>query len=218
MSWCKGVVASFIILAGALAAPSSWGQTRRLEDPPSRAAGAGPTDDERAKAIEAQLRNDPVLRDDQLAIQVNGKNVRLSGSVDSADERSHAEQLVRQSDPTLEVENLLVTSGERKVAATADKVSGESKKAARKAEKAASEVGNMVNDGWITSKVKTQLVAAEGVRASAINVDTAGHVVTLRGTVRSKAEREKAIAIARETRGVQAVIDELELVAVADQK
>jgi hyperosmotically inducible protein len=76
-------------------------------------------------------------------------------------------------------------------------------------EKAATEVGEMVTDGWITSKVKTQLMGADGVHASAINVDTADHVVTLRGTVRTESERRKALKIARETRGVQQVHDQL---------
>lgn len=213
MSSRTGLVA-VILLALAGAAPPAFAQGRApLGDPPSRAEGAAPNDEERARSIEAQLRTDPVLRDDQVAIQVTGKNVRLSGQVDSADERTHAEQVVRQSDPTLAVENLLVTSGERKVAATADKVSEGSKRAAKKTEKAATEVGEMITDGWITSKVKTKLMGADGVRASAINVDTAGHVVTLRGTVQSEAEREKALALARQTRGVKAVIDELELIA-----
>jgi osmotically-inducible protein OsmY len=98
------------------------------------------------------------------------------------------------------------------VASTADRVSEETRKAAKKTEEAANDVGAVVSDGWITSKVKTQLAAAEGVRAGAIDVDTAGRVVTLRGTVRSEAEREMALSLARQTKGVQRVIDELELV------
>jgi len=193
-------------------ASGAWAQSRRqLNDAPTHAAGAGPTDSERARSIESQVSTDPVLRDDQITIEVTGKQVRLSGTVDTADERTHAEDLVRQSDPTLTVENLLQTGDDTTppAATTTDKISEGSKRAARKAEKAATEVGEMVTDGWITSKVKTQLMGADGVHASAINVDTADHVVTLRGTVRSEAEHRKALKIARETRGVQQVHDEL---------
>lgn len=208
MSWRSGLGAMCLVLMSGTA----WAEQQRLNDPPSRAEGVIPVDSERARSIEAQLQADPDLRDDQVGITVTGKRVRLSGSVDSAAERSHAEEIVRQSDPTLEVENLLVTEGERKVAGTADKVSDGTRKAAKTTEKAATEVGAMVSDGWITSKVKSQLVAADGVRASAINVDTAGGVVTLRGTVRSEAERKKALSIARQTRGVDSVVDELHLI------
>jgi hyperosmotically inducible periplasmic protein len=209
MNWRSGLAGMFCV---ALAGGAAWAEQRPVSDPPSRADGVAPADAERARSIEAQLRADPDLRDDEVAITVTGKRVRLSGSVDNAAERVHAEEMVRESDPTLTVENLLVTSGERKVAATADRVSEGTKKAAKTTEKAANEVGGMVSDGWITSKVKSQLVAADGVRASAINVDTAGGVVTLRGTVRSEAERQKALSLARQTRGVQTVIDELHLI------
>jgi hyperosmotically inducible protein len=199
-------------------ASGAWGQASRpLNDPPTRAEGAGPTDDERARSIEAQVTTDPVLRDDQIKIEVMGKQVRLSGTVDTADERRHAEDLIHQSDPTLTVENLLQAGDDTApvvtppAATTTDKLSRDTKRAAQKAEKAATEVGEMATDGWITSKVKTQLMAADGVHASAINVDTADHVVTLRGQVRSEAERRAALKIARETRGVAQVNDQLTL-------
>jgi osmotically-inducible protein OsmY len=210
MQWRYGLCLTVL-----LAASSAWAQTRRpIDEPPSRAQGAGPTDEERAKSIEAQLQTDPVLRDDQVSIEVTGKRVRLSGTVDTADERSHAEEVVRQSDPTLTVENLLLTNNDREppAATTKDKVSESTKRAAHKAEKAATEAGEMITDGWITSKVKTQLMAADGVHASAINVDTTDHVVTLRGHVRSEAERRKAVKLARETRGVDRVLDQLTIV------
>jgi osmotically-inducible protein OsmY len=202
---------SLVVLFGASGA---WGQARRqLNDPPTRAAGAVPADDERARSIESQVTTDPVLRDDQITIEVTGKQVRLSGSVDTADERRHAEDLIRQSDPTLTVENLLQAGDDTAppAATTTDRVSEDAKRAAHKAEKAATDVGEMATDGWITSKVKAQLIGADGVHASSINVDTADHVVTLRGQVRSEAERRKALKIARETRGVEHVDDQLTL-------
>lgn len=208
---------SFMML---FATSTAWGQARRqLNDPPSRTTGADATDDERARSIESQLSTDAVLRDDQITIEVTGKRVRLSGSVDTADERTHAEEVVRQSDPTLTVENLLQTSDDTKppaakppAATTGDKVSESTRRAGKKAEKVATEAGEMITDGWITSKVKTQLVAADGVHASAINVDTNDKTVTLRGQVRSEAERRKVVKIARETRGVERVLDQLTLV------
>jgi len=203
-----------------LAGSNVWAQARRpANDPPSLAQGDGP-DAERAKAIEAQLRTDPVLRDDTLVIEVTGKRVRLSGTVDTGDERTHAEEVVRQSDPTLTVENLLQTTEPPPAAATnkdkgeaaRDEVKDSTKQAVHKTEKAVNEAGEMITDGWITSKVKAQLMAADGVHASAINVDTNDRVVTLRGEVRSEAERRKAEKLARETRGVEKVVDQLTLI------
>jgi osmotically-inducible protein OsmY len=49
------------------------------------------------------------------------------------------------------------------------------------------------------------------VKARTIDVTTQGTTVTLRGTVESKAERDRAVALARETDGVTRVIDELQM-------
>jgi osmotically-inducible protein OsmY len=215
MQWRCGLCLTML-----LAGSNVWAQARRpANDPPSLAQGGGP-DAERAKAIEAQLRTDPVLRDDQVVIEVTGKRVRLSGSVDTADERAHAEEVVRQSDPTLTVENLLQTTEPPPAAAPTkdkgeaarDEVKDSTKQAVHKTEKTVNEAGEMITDGWITSKVKAQLMAADGVHASAINVDTNDRVVTLRGEVRSEAERRKAEKLARETRGVDKVVDQLTIV------
>src|SRR5262245_32412918 len=70
-------------------------------------------------------------------------------------------------------------------------------------------------DAGITSAVKTKMAADETVKASEINVDTHNHVVTLNGTVRSQAEKERAMTIARNTRGVNAVVDDLTIGPVA---
>jgi hyperosmotically inducible periplasmic protein len=180
--------------------------------PAPQFGGATSGDSERAKTIEAQLHKDKALSDDQITVTVTGKRVRLAGAVDSDDERRHAEDLVWQTDPTLVVENLLtVPQPQTSTAAgrAVDKAVVESKDAAHKAGKAVDEAGEMIDDGWITSKVKAQLMTADGVKASAINVDTSDHVVTLRGTVRSESERAKALHIARTTRGVNKVVDEL---------
>jgi hyperosmotically inducible protein len=67
----------------------------------------------------------------------------------------------------------------------------------------------MVNDGWITSKIKARLMAADGVHASAIDVDTTDHVVTLKGHVQSTAERKRVIDIVWRTHGVDRVVDQL---------
>ena len=47
------------------------------------------------------------------------------------------------------------------------------------------------------------------MKASAINIDSANGVVTLKGTVGSEAERARAVQLARETAGVTAVKDQL---------
>lgn len=71
--------------------------------------------------------------------------------------------------------------------------------------------GEVIDDQWITTKIKTKLVADWEVNALKINVDTEKGVVTLSGTVGSRNEAEKAIRIARETKGVKKVVDKLKV-------
>jgi hyperosmotically inducible periplasmic protein len=70
-------------------------------------------------------------------------------------------------------------------------------------------IGCSQSDPGITTSVKTQLMADELVKARNINVDTRDKVVTLTGTVQSAAEEAKALQIARSTRGVADVVDNI---------
>ena len=65
------------------------------------------------------------------------------------------------------------------------------------------------SDSGITTSIKTQLVADDLVKARNITVDTKDRVVTLTGPVQSAAEETKALQIARATKGVADVVDNL---------
>jgi hyperosmotically inducible protein len=65
------------------------------------------------------------------------------------------------------------------------------------------------SDAGITTSVKTQLAADDVVKAREINVDTRDKVVTLTGVVQSTEEETKALQIARNTKGVASVIDNI---------
>jgi len=69
-------------------------------------------------------------------------------------------------------------------------------------------------DAGVTTAVKTKMASDDSVKASEINVDTHNHVVTLNGTVGSQAEKERAVTIARNTKGVSSVVDDLTVGAV----
>jgi hyperosmotically inducible protein len=64
-------------------------------------------------------------------------------------------------------------------------------------------------DAGVTTAVKMKMATDDTVKASEINVDTHNHVVTLNGTVGSQAEKERAVMIARNTKGVTNVVDDL---------
>jgi hyperosmotically inducible periplasmic protein len=93
------------------------------------------------------------------------------------------------------------------------KTENAAREAKAKSENAADKTAEAVTDAAITSAVKTKFLAEPGVSGLNINVDTDNHVVTLTGMVKSKAEADKAMTIARETKGVRRVVNHLKIAA-----
>ena len=77
------------------------------------------------------------------------------------------------------------------------------------AAKAVATAGATLDDGAVTAKIKAKMVLDDLVKARTINVTTTGSTVTLSGTVHSRKEQERAVALARETEGVTQVTDRL---------
>jgi hyperosmotically inducible protein len=73
-------------------------------------------------------------------------------------------------------------------------------------------IGETLDDTTITTRVKTSLLNDPDVGGLRIDVDTSRSVVTLSGRVKSAAERDQAIALARRAQGVSEVKDALEVV------
>ena len=72
-----------------------------------------------------------------------------------------------------------------------------------------SKSGEVMTDGWITTRVTSRFVNEDLLKGSNINVDTDKHVVTLKGTVTTAAGRNKAGVVAKGTEGVQRVVNQL---------
>jgi len=77
--------------------------------------------------------------------------------------------------------------------------------------KAANEAKDALEAGSVTAKIKSKMALDDLVKARNVDVDTNGSVVTLTGVVRSQAERQRAVQLAKETEGVTSVIDHLRL-------
>lgn len=119
--------------------------------------------------------------------------VKLTGTADSDAAKNLATQLARNTRGVVAVDNQLV------VTAPAKPTLAEKSKAATK------EAGHDVADGWISTKVKSTLLYSSNVDGSDIDVDTKNGVVTLSGKVDTGAERDLAVELARNVRGVKSV-------------
>ena len=73
-----------------------------------------------------------------------------------------------------------------------------------------SEIKQDSKDSWLTTKVKSALAADVGLKTlTGINVDSAGSVVTLKGSVDTAANKSRAEQVARGVEGVSSVKNEL---------
>jgi len=73
-------------------------------------------------------------------------------------------------------------------------------------------VGETIDDSTITAQVKTSLLNDKDVGGLRIDVDTFKGIVTLSGAVKTAAERDKAVALARTIDGVKDVKSTLQIV------
>jgi osmotically-inducible protein OsmY len=222
--WVCGAALVGLVLTPALGAAAQG------TDKPAKQTSSQRVDDSTLKTrVEARLKADRSLKKDDIDVSVSGGVVTLTGKVHSRGQSVRAERLSRIRGVT-SVENKLeveaaATSGtmnkaseksertidkaEAKSKKAGAKTKEESKKTAGKAKEIASDTGEEITDAWITTKVKTQFVGEDALKGSDINVDTNNHVVTLKGTVTSEAGRTRAVAIAKATKGVTRVVDDL---------
>lgn len=194
------------------------------------------TDTGITSAVKSKMAADDTVKASEINVDTHNHVVTLNGTVGSTAERERAVMIARNTKGVNSViDDLRVgavaTSGsaDRDRAADRDRDYSESaKQTARdtkektestthdakvKSEHATEKTGEVLSDAAITSTIKTKFLAESGVPGTTINVDTNNHVVTLTGTVKSKAEAAKAVTIARETKGVKRVIDHLKVAA-----
>ncbi len=71
--------------------------------------------------------------------------------------------------------------------------------------------GEVTKDAWYTNEVKIRLLADEQVRGLDVHVETTKGVVYLTGMAQSVAERNRAIEVARQVKGVREVVSYIEV-------
>lgn len=155
-----------------------------------------PTDDTLKDRVEYRLETAATVRKYDIKVAVDAGKVTLSGDVATAAQKADAARLAKITGVT-SVENLL------KVDPDEDKTLTERTKAGL------NKAGSKIDDAWITTKVKWFMTGDDLLAGSNINVDTAKNVVTLKGTVKTRAGKARAVALAKDVDGVKSVVDQL---------
>jgi hyperosmotically inducible protein len=151
--------------------------------------------------------------------------VTLSGTVATAAGRARAVAIAKSTDGAKSVvDKLRVGPAERELddiardagkatSGAAKEVARDTKATAKEATKdtksAAKTAGRKITDGWVKSKVYAQYLTESALDDSDIDIDVAGGVVTLNGTVKTAAGKSRAVAIAKATDRVKSVKDNL---------
>lgn len=141
------------------------------------------TDSGITNMIEASLQANDKVKEQKVGVQTREGVVFLTGVVDTDESRREAGRIAWRTEGVDGVENSL-TVGKRTV-------------------------GSRIDDAMISSKVKSQLLANSDIRARDIDVSSSQGVVTLIGRVSSETIKTEAERIARETKGVVSVNNEL---------
>lgn len=81
----------------------------------------------------------------------------------------------------------------------------------QKAKDLGDKVGSSLTDGWIWTKTRGALLAADDLEESGINVDVNNGVITLRGTVPNADQVKKADAAAKGVSGNKGVQNQLKV-------
>jgi hyperosmotically inducible protein len=124
---------------------------------------------------------------DSLIVDVStsrGK-VTLQGSASTVEAREGAAKVARNTQDVASVDNQLVVPVDDPGVVTS--------------------IGTDIADGWITAKVQSSFMYSARVSTSDIVVNTQAGIVTLTGRVGSEAERNLAVNLASDVRGVKSV-------------
>ena len=152
-------------------------------------------------SVKAKLLADERTKGFDINVDTARGVVTLTGGADSQMSKNTAGSLAASATGVVRVNNQL------KVATAHSEVRQDANTATASGEvrEAMDEAGDGIDDAWITSKVKTQLLADTAVKGTQITVETQGNVVTLGGTADTAAAKAKAIEIAKATTGVVSV-------------
>ena len=169
-----------LIASGALLTVAACSSTRT-----QRAPGEQIDDAALLTSVKSALVSDPVTEAGEINVDVNRGTVKLSGFVDTQQEKSKAGDVARGVDGVKTVQNDIAVKTEN------------------------SSTGEVIDDSALTAKVKTALIESSDTKAHQINVETKQGVVQLSGFVDTAAAKSAATNVAKSVTGVKDVKNEL---------
>jgi hyperosmotically inducible protein len=164
--------------------------------------------------VKSKLAADDTVKAYQIDVDTKDKVVTLSGNVDSQAAKDQAVALARGTEGVADVvDNITVAGGSAAMPGENPPAGGESGAVIggnAPNPEPNRPVGQVMDDAAITAAVKAKLLADPTVGGLKIDVDTRNGVVYLTGDhMKSQAEIDQAIKLAKETSGVKSVENKL---------
>jgi hyperosmotically inducible protein len=218
-----------LVVAAALAAPATAQETREKAQAATREAkqeareasqetkaaaqktGNAITDSWITMKVHSQFVPEDALEDSDIDVETKAGVVTLMGTVETAAGKTRAVAIAKATDGVKSVnDRLRIVPDDDDVPAAAPGAAGAAaREGARETRDAGRKAGGAVSDGWLTSKIYSQFITEDALEDSDIDVDVDNGVVTLKGSVVTKAGATRAAAIAQQTDGVKSVKNNL---------
>jgi hyperosmotically inducible protein len=154
----------------------------------SDGVGAVFTDTAITAEVKAKLMREDRLNESKISVTTTNGVVTLRGSASSTDAKSVAETTAKSVDGVKSIDNSLRTPGSSKTVA----------KTVRKTKRT-------VSDSWITTKVKSEILADSISKGLDVSVKTIHGVVALNGALPSQDAIDHVKDIAQKVKGVKSV-------------
>jgi hyperosmotically inducible protein len=155
--------------------------------PPSTTVGTVIDDSVITASVKSALLADPDVKSFDLKVETRKGEVMLSGFVDNQMQIDRAIIVARGVSGVTNIDNKMSLKG------------------------AATTVGNKIDDGIVTARVKAALLADANVKSLDIAVVTRNGEVQLSGFVDNQSQIEHVLAVARGIEGVSSVSNEMSL-------
>lgn len=155
--------------------------------------------------VKSKMAADDTVKAHEINVDTKNGVVTLTGDVDSPIAKERAVQIARTTDGVREVVDHLTVTEAAPTGGLYDR---------DEVDRGTGNIGDnepITGDPGITAAVKAKLLADSMVSGLRIDVDTENGVVTLTGNVKSKAEADRAVMIARKTDGVTRVVNNLKM-------
>ncbi|MER1977689.1 molecular chaperone OsmY [Pseudocitrobacter sp. RIT415] len=180
------ILGSAVMSGSAMAESNAASEAGQKVDSSMNKVGNFMDDSAITAKVKAALVDHDAIKSTDISVKTENKVVILSGTVDNQSQSDQATSLAKGVEGVSSVENKL-TIREGK----ADSMKG------------------YAGDAATTSEVKAKLLADDIVPSRKVKVETTDGVVTLTGTVDSKAQVERAESIAKAIDGVKSVENDL---------